>query len=138
MKGIFKFFSILILISLIMVLVACNDEVSSKDELGNKNGLHVDSNVEVNSRRVVSFDDFLSSLDSVEYVFHDGDVTTPLGMKITDPELFYVEYDEETNECTFFIPFIVKRTFEEKAGEEGDTANSFIWYMTEYQGKVLI
>ena len=121
------------LLILLFLLVSCS-QPNGKQE---GSGLYVDSNIDVASSRGMEISDFENQLDGVEFVFHDGNVTTPLGKNITDPNLFYIEYNEgKTNpNCIFYIPKIVAEVFETETGDTDAVANSYLWYMTQYQGK---
>ena len=119
------------LLTILMIMVSCSQPDA------NRGGVLVDSNIDVISSRGFEIEDFKSELKGVEFVFHNGDVTTLLGKKITDPNLFYIEYLEEKSDpnCIFYIPSVVAEVFEEKTGDTEAVANSYLWYMTQYQGK---
>ena len=121
------------LLILLFLLVSCSQPNGKREG----SGLYVDSNIDVASSRGMEISDFENQLDGVEFVFHDGNVTTPLGKNITDPNLFYIEYNEgKTNpNCIFYIPKVVAEVFETETGDTDAVANSYLWYMTQYQGK---
>lgn len=130
-----KYRKVFFAVILSFFLASCSQPETSTNNT--VKGLLVDTNVDVISSRGVGIDEFETGLDEVDFRFHNGDFVTPLGKEISDPNLFYIEYYEgETNpNCIFFIPSVVSKVFEEETGDTEAVANSYIWYMTQYQGK---
>ena len=74
------------LLIILFFLVSC----SQPNGIREGSSLYVDSNIDVTSSRGMEISDFENHLDGVEFVFHNGNETTPLGKEITDPNLFYI------------------------------------------------
>ncbi len=132
-ERVFRLLCPMLALLVLFVFVSCAQPEANKKG----NGLLVDSNIDVISARSVGIYDFEKNLKGVDFVFHNGDVVTPLGKEISDPNLFYIEYyeGESDHNCTFWIPAVIEKIFEEETGDTKAVANSYVWYLTQYQDK---